>query len=383
MSDSIDNLDITFTWTDVEQWVKQGLIAPYQAIAILQQVEEADSSLPTPQGPASQLPVPQEPAPQAPAAPEPRERRLGLNLVTIAYYFGSFMILLAYTFFMGLHWQNMSYAMQLAVSGLTVGFLWSVGIMLRRYGSSLPGGLLIFAGTAIIPLVAYTLAQTLGIWPQTPGYDDPSYYNFYETVRPYWVYLEVVSLLVAVIVLVLTRFPLVTMLIAFWGWYLSMDLARGTEQSGYPGYSDREQIVSIVVGVVMLLAGVLLQGRTRQDYSRWLYIAGQLVLLANLSALTYEKEGVLGLVYIAIYVGFVVASVWLQRPVFLVFGALGCYGYISYLAFKTFSGAEGFPIALALVGLLIVLTAVAYQKYVRTWLEEHLGKRSLSAQEAA
>jgi len=46
MSEAID--DFTFTWNDIEQWIKQGIIAPYQALAILQLAAEADSLVSAP-----------------------------------------------------------------------------------------------------------------------------------------------------------------------------------------------------------------------------------------------------------------------------------------------------------------------------------------------
>ncbi len=348
------NTNLHFTWADVEKWVEQGLITAKQSLAIRRHVEESGPS-----------------AIEAPAGHEPRK---ALDMITIAYYFGGFMILLAYTFFVGLQWQSIGYLGQFLISAFTTAILWTIGALLKRSAFSMAGNVLIFAGTGIIPLVAYTFAQAVGIWPQTPDYSSPGYDDFHRTIRPYWVYLEVVSILAALIVIRLIRFPLVTMLIAFWGWYLSMDLARWVAQTPIAEYDDREQLVSVVVGVVMLLIGFLLQRRTREDYSRWLYLAGHLVLLGNLSTLTYRKEGILGLVFILIYLSFVVASVWLQRPVFLVFGALGCYGYLTYLAYRTFEGSTAFPIALAFIGLMIVLTTVAYQKYIRAWLDANIEK---------
>ncbi|MBL8046626.1 MAG: hypothetical protein JNL09_08800, partial [Anaerolineales bacterium] len=83
-----------------------------------------------------------------------------------------------------------------------------------------------------------------------------------------------------------------------------------------------------------------------------------------------------------VYVAFVIASVWLQRRVFLVFGAIGCYSYLSYLAFQVFDGSLGFIFTLGSIGLLIVLTAVGYQKYLRPWLENLLARYRISAREA-
>jgi hypothetical protein len=349
-----DKLNRSFTWDDVARWVESGLITPEQAGGIRQEIET------------------QSPVPAAMRAEEGAQKKQGLNLVTIACYFGAFMILLAYTLFMGLHWEKMGYANQFMVTLASMLVVGLTGYYLRRAGLTLAGGLLIFAATGIMPLLAYTLAQALGIWPKLPEYGQPGYDAFYETIRPYWVYLEVVSLALAVAVVWLIRFPPVSLLIAFWSWYLSMDLARWVAGAPVAGYNDLEQTVSICVAVAMLAAGVLLQYRTEQDYSRWLYLFGHVALLANLGALAYRKEGPVALVFLGVYVGIVLASVWLQRPVFLVFGALGCYSYIGYLAFRIFPGAGEFPIALAITGFTIVLTAVGFQKLARGWLESHL-----------
>ncbi len=153
-------------------------------------------------------------------------------------------------------------------------------------------------------------------------------------------------------------------------WFLSMDLTRWIVKSDDWDISDPEQIVSSVMGAGMLFLGIYLQRKAKQDYSFWFYLFGHLLVLSFFSSLTLDREGILGLVYFAVYFLFVIASVWLQRRVFLVFGAIGCYGYISYLAFDIFDGAMGFVFALGGVGLLIVLSAVGYQKYLRPWLEK-------------
>jgi hypothetical protein len=74
--------------------------------------------------------------------------------------------------------------------------------------------------------------------------------------------------------------------------------------------------------------------------------------------------------FLAVYVGFVVASVWLQARVFLVFGAIGVYAYVAKLAFDVFDRSLGFTVVLAAIGLLIVLIAVAYERYMRPWLAQ-------------
>lgn len=343
-----------FGWEDLEQWVIQGLLSPEQLTRIRAHVASA--------GPVAE---------QDQAAPEQRK---GLNLISLAYYFGGFMILFAYTIFMGLQWENLGLDGQVLVSGLSIVGLWAIGFFLRQKGYQTAGGLLIFAGTGIVPLFVFSLQRVIGIWPDDSRYN---YEDFYQIVAKTWVILEVASMLVAIFMIWAVRFPLISLLIAFWGWYLSMDITRWMAHSPTWSWSEREQIVSVAIGAGMLALGILLQRRAKQDYSLWFYLFGHILILGHLSALTLSKEGLLGLIYFLVYLAFVVASVWLQRRVFLVFGAIGVYGYLSYLAFQVFDGTLGFVFALASVGLLMILTAVGYQKYARPWLERQFAQRQI------
>jgi hypothetical protein len=360
-----ENTGTRFTWTDLNQWIEIGLIRQGQALAIRRHVAALGS-------------VEQQ-------APTGTEQRAGLNFVTVAYYFGGFMILLAYTFFMGFQWETISRLGQCLAVGCTVGLLWALGYLLRRAGFRLAGGLLIFAGTGIVPLLVYTILHLTGIWPDQPSYDSPAYEDFYLQVKPAWVTMEVASLATAAVLAHRLRFPLITLLVGFWSWYLSMDLARWIFQTPDWSYDEHEQIAGIIMGLLMLAIGLGLQFRTQQDYSRWLYIFGHMVVLGNFSALAHDQEGIAALLYVGLYLTFVAASVWLQRPVFVVFGALGCYGYASYLAYDKFHGSLPFVFTLALMGLTIVLAGVGSQKYVRPWrlrrLSAHQGIPGLESAE--
>jgi hypothetical protein len=352
----MSNNDYRFTIADLQKWVEKGLISPEQGMNIRSYIESSGSVE------EQNLGMP--------------EKRNGLNFISLAYYFGSFMILLAYTIFMGLEWETMGYPLQIAVSFGTIAVLWLIGFFLRSKGFGVAGGLLIFAGTGIVPLLITTVQRAVGLWPDT----EFAYRDFYRIVARTWVPLEVISILVTLIMIWRVRFPLLTLLIAFWMWFLSMDLTRWFTQSDSWSWTDVEQTVSAIMGAGMLLLGVFLQRRAKQDYSSWFYLFGHLIILSFFSSLTFDREGILGLVYFAVYLSFVVASVWLQRRVFLVFGAIGCYSYLSYLAFQVFDGEMGFVFALGGIGLLIVLSAVGFQKYARPWLEKQFVPRRLGDQ---
>jgi hypothetical protein len=243
---------------------------------------------------------------------------------------------------------------------------------LRRRGYRLGGDLLILAGTGIVPLAVYTLLRAAGLWPDSD--DAGAYRDFYRRIDAAWVSLELTSAAVAVVALWRTRFPLLTLLVAFWTWYLSMDLTEWLTGHDDRAWGTVEWIVGAAVGLVMLgIGGWLQRARGARAYSFWPYLFGHLTVFGNLTALVWDGGPWLGLVFLAVYLGFVVASVWLQARVFLVFGALGCYAYVARLAFDVFEGSLGFVFTLAALGLLIVLSAVAYQRYAQAWLTRMVG----------
>ena len=290
-----------------------------------------------------------------------------LDIATIAYYFGGFIILLAYTIFMGIQWENLGAPAQTMVTVATIAVLGGLGAYLRERELSLAGNLLIFAATGLTPLLIYCVQQLFGLWP------DPSvpYQNYYHWVSPLWISMEVISIVVTVFVWYLSRFPLHTLLISFWTWFLSMDFVRWVgDASGRP-WSTEEQAISTLIGIALILIGIALQKRAWERDSFWFYLFGHILVLCHLAALTLDQGGWLSLIFIAVYLLFVVGSVWLQRRVFLVFGAIGIYGYVCYFAF-TLLGVLGFTFGLALVGLLIIFSAVWYQRYAKDWLESRL-----------
>jgi len=351
-----------FTWADLEQWADHGLIRFDQVTAIRAHV--AGESGPTP--PAGH--------PRATDISDrlvSKESRAGLNLVTIAYYFGAFMILLAYTFFLGLQWDELGRAGQAVAACGTVAGLWLIGRLLRRRGYPLAGNLLIFAGTGVTALAVYSVLRFAGLWPESP--EAGVYRDFYRTIDGNWVILEVTCIAVALAAAWWTRFPLLTLLIGFWGWYFSMDMTEALTGHDDFAWGPVEWSVGTAVGLTMLAIGLWLQRRRgAPEWSFWFYLFGHVAVLGNLGALALDDGPALGLLFLAIYLVFVVASVWLQARVFLVFGALGCYAYVSKLAFDVFAGSLGFTLGLALAGLLIILSTVGYQRYIHPWLTRQL-----------
>ncbi len=338
----------TFTWADLERWADEGLIARSQLAAIREAMGQD---------------VPPRPV----ATASPREERHGFNLITVVYYVGAFLILFAYTVFMGLQWESLSAAGQVAVSLFSSLGLIALGAGVRRVDYPTGGGLLVFAGTGIVPLVVYSIQNLTGTWPEAGV--NFEYEDFFDVISSAWVTMEVVTIVVTLLVLWWIRFPLLTLLVAFWFWFLSLDVSRGVVGDEDLNWGDTEQGVSMLFAAVALGAGVFLQLRGARPYSFWLYLFGHLILLSSLGswALDEDERAIRGLGFLLVYIVTVVASVWLQSRVFLVFGALGVYCYVGYLAFEVFEDTLGFTFSLAFIGLLLIAGAIAFQRFLQPW----------------
>ena len=77
------------------------------------------------------------------------------------------------------------------------------------------------------------------------------------------------------------------------------------------------------------------------------------------------------LVYALINLGLIVCSLVLRRRTFLVFGALGLFGYLGHLAYRVFNDSLLFPFALSLLGIGIIYLGLQYQRR-RKQIEQRL-----------
>jgi hypothetical protein len=67
-------------------------------------------------------------------------------------------------------------------------------------------------------------------------------------------------------------------------------------------------------------------------------------------------------IYGLINAGLMVLSVLLQRRVFVVFGALGVFGYVGHLAWEIFEDSLLFPFALSAAGIAIIALGILYAR---------------------
>jgi hypothetical protein len=278
----------------------------------------------------------------------------------VAYYFGALLVIAAMGWFMTTAWESLGGGGLFLIALLYAVFFVLAGRALwDRQGLRVPGGLLYTMAVFMTPLAVYGLQRALGIWPQ----GDPGVYRSYHIwVKGSWLLMELATIAAALFVLRARRFPYLTAPIAFSLWYISMDLTPllfGKNDFTW----DERKMVSVWFGLAMLFVAywVDLRGRRRDDFAFWGYLFGLMAFWGGLSLMESDSQ-LSKFLYCLINIGLVGLSVLLRQRAFIVFGSLGVFGYLGYLAHSVFADSLLFPFALSLIGVLVIYLGVVYQK---------------------
>jgi len=283
--------------------------------------------------------------------------RPSFQLSHIAYYFGALLIMGAMGWLMTEAWMSIGDAALLVISSAYLLLLLLGGRSLWQRGQVIPGGLLGAVAVSLTPLVVFAGQRLFGIWPMDDAQSD--YVDYYRYVQGGWLVMEVATVLVGLLVLRLLPFPFIVMPIAVALWFMSMDLSELLHGEYFSWEQRRE--VSLWFGLVILLVSLLVDGRSKQDFAFWGYLAGLTAFWGGLSLMDSGSE--FGkLLYCLINLGLIGLAVLLRRPVFMVFGALGVAGYLGYLAHDVFEDSLLFPVVVSLIGLGVMGLGLLYQK---------------------
>ncbi len=288
-----------------------------------------------------------------------RSNKPRFDVAHVAYYLGALIVIGAMGWFMNKAWDAMGgpglsavavcYAVCFVLAGRT---LWA------QPHQRIPGGLLFTIAVCMVPLAVFGIERWTGFWPT----DDPgSYTRFHPYIHGSWILMEMATVLAGLLAIRRWPFPFLTAPIAYALWYLSMDLPALILQRE-PFNWEEKQFATMVFGAVMLGVAYLtdLNGK-RDDYAFWGYLFGLAAFWGGLSSMDSHSE--LGkFLYCLINLALIFFSLVLRRRVFLVFGALGLFGYLGHLAFKVFEDSIFFPFALTLLGIAVIYFGLQYQR---------------------
>lgn len=278
----------------------------------------------------------------------------------VLYYLGGFIAIGAMTLFMNLGWVSFGGAGVFFIALLYAG----VGLKLSHAFAArnliIPAGICATFVVFLTPLAIYGLQHWLGVWP-----DDSEYRDYHRYIKWHWLYMELGTLAVGVIVAWKYKYPFLVLPIAVTLWYLSMDVAAMV--SGGDFSWELRKLVSLYSGLLMIGLAFWIDIRTHQkaDYAFWVYIFGVIAFWGGLSTQQSDSEWSKFL-YFCINFSMIAIGVMLVRRVFVVFGALGSCGYLGYLASEVFEDSVLFPVALTFIGLAMVYLGVVWQKHEKS-----------------
>ena len=169
------------------------------------------------------------------------------DLVHLAYYFGTLIIMSAMGWFMTKAWSQFGGEGLAAIATIYgICFIFAGRTLWYKEEMKIPGGLMFTLAVWMVPLVIFGIEKMTGMWPQ----GDPGHYRgYYEWVNGSWIFMEVGTILGGIIVLKYIKFPFLTFPIAVALWFLSMDLT--TILFGKDSFSwDERKYVSIMFGLI-------------------------------------------------------------------------------------------------------------------------------------
>lgn len=301
------------------------------------------------------------------AAP-PRSSRF--DLTHVLWYAGALIIMSAMGLFSTLAFAAMG-GSGLAVTGLGYGVgLWWIGHRLwQKDDTRTPGGLLIAAAIAMVPMIVFGVQSAANIWPGStaPG----QYQSFYHYIKGGWIPMELATLVVSVLALRRYPFTFIAFPAAVCLWFLSMDLAAFIGQEKSFNYELRRQ-VSLWFGIGLLIVTWLSELKPhRSDYGYWLHLVAAVTIWGGM---TFQSSGdeIGKLVWCLINISLIGLAVFLGRGVYAVFGVMGVMIYLGHLAYSVFKDSLLFPFALSGLGLIVVWLGIRYARHrmaIQQWFE--------------
>jgi hypothetical protein len=236
-----------------------------------------------------------------------------------------------------------------------------------RKNLEVAGGLLFSVAIAVIPLLAFSILRVFDFWPTEWTYDD-----YYVWIKGKWIILEISTILVALPILIKTKFPFHVFLIAGSLWFFSMDIVPIIYEKTKITWAERATI-SNIFGMCMIVLGYFVDIKFKRDYSFWLYLFGLITLSFGLSFFYFDVNGNLFklIMYGVINVLFILFSLFINRNVFMVFGTIGLIWFLGRLSWEFFEGSVFFPFALTITGVLLIISGIFFQKN-RKNIEEYI-----------
>lgn len=306
----------------------------------------------------------------SPATPEtlpaPVERGT-VSGVAVAYAIGAALVLFGFGWFLVDRWERLGPTGVLLVAVAYATILAVVGVRLRGEGYRTAGGVATTLAVCMAPIGAWSLARLAGLWPDIlPPCGRGALALAGCNGR--WILIELATIGVALATLRIVRFRLLAAPIAVASAFLALHVVESLLGIGTRGRAGAWALW--IASSLMLGVAYATDRRQRgdEDFAASLYLAALVVNVAALVGL-WSAYPALRHVQPVLALFAIAASLQLRRKVFLVFGALGVFWYLGWLAFDVFRKVLAFPFLLATFGIAVIVLTVWMQRTYPRLLE--------------
>ena len=337
--------------------VRRRIISPAQYDALLQ-MEPAD--LPPHMAPGGGLLDLATTAEMAASRDTPR-----FTWITIAYYLGALTVAFAFGWFLLDRWRSLGPAGILVVTSIYAVLFVVTGEYLRRQGYRVAGALVTALAVGMVPLGVWAIQRNLGLWPDGAGRPEGPFDSMVaggigrRSLNA--VVIDVATVAASVFAFRRLRFGFLLAPAAIALALLPRHIVELVLDETLGRNAEAWVFMATGVGLLTAAFAIDRRDRDRADFAYWPYLVGVVISLAAMAQLWDRYPAmrhftpVVGLLIIA-------ASFTLRRMIFLAFGGVLIYAYLSWLAFDLFRSSTLFPIVLATLGLSIILAAVWVQR---------------------
>lgn len=276
------------------------------------------------------------------------------------------------TVFMSLGWQSFGGAAIVVIALLYAVIGIAITNRLSDQGMAIPAGVCATFVVCLVPLAIYGLQEWVGVWP-----DREDYLNFSRDIAWHRFYMEVSTVLAAILVLKKYGYPFLVMPLAIALGVMSADVAEML--LGHDVTWQLRRVVCLILGLLITCLAIVVDIRSHRygDYAFWLYLVGVTAFWSGLTWLDSNSE-FSRFIYFCINLLMIGLGAILVRRVFVVFGALGSCGYLGYLSFDVFRDSWLFPVTLTVIGLGIIYLGILWQRH-----EQAISRKAIAVLPAA
>jgi hypothetical protein len=293
-----------------------------------------------------------------------KEARRGLNTVTVAYWAGAIAVLTAFGSFLVSRWQVLGPAGVLVVALVYAVLFAGTARWLDREGFRMAAAIATLLVVGMTPIVTWSLLSLTGLWDLYPAGRQTLYIEIFDPLwsQLRWLPIDFATILAALVALRRVRvgvlaLPIAAALSAAAGHIIALII----EPEFANALGGR---LPLVLSTCLFAIAYTLDVRTTdgEDYAVWFYIAAVIALIMALGGFWRGASVVAahGTLLAATILAF--AAVKLRRRILVLAAFIGFVAYLGYLAFDVFEDAVAFPVALATIGIVVILAAVGLQK---------------------